>query len=84
MKTPPLSPFRWKEDPRPSIFLLDPHFRSRYKAGLIDGDEGLQYKQFGTNHLAKLPMANVHTGSLKHNQKEPHHAVHEDTPPIQT
>jgi len=46
-KTPPLSPFRWKEDPRPSIFATDPYFKSRRKAGLLDSDEGLKYKQFG-------------------------------------
>jgi len=55
MKTPPLSPFRWKEDPRPSIFLLDPHFRSRYKAGLIADGDGLKYKQFGTRHTSNQP-----------------------------
>ena len=64
-KTPPLSPFRWREDPRPSIFATDPHFRSRQKAGLIDDSEGLKYKQFGTRHLTELPMANIHTGTLK-------------------
>lgn len=58
---PPLSPFRWKEDPRPSIFATDPHFRSRYKAGLIDDGEGLKYKQFGTTHLSTTPLANIHT-----------------------
>jgi hypothetical protein len=58
-KTPPLSPFRWQEDPRPSIFFLDSHFRSRYKAGLIDDNDGLKYKQFGTNHLSKIPLDNT-------------------------
>ena len=62
--TSQLSPFRWKEDPRPSIFLLDPHFRSRYKAGLIDDNEGLKYKQFGTGHLSPTPLANIHTGTF--------------------
>jgi hypothetical protein len=62
MNTPPLSPFRWKEDPRPSIFLLDPHFRSRHKAGLIDDDEGLKYKQFGTRHTSDQPISNDKIG----------------------
>ena len=53
------SPFRWYEEERPSIFLLDPHFRSRYKAGLIDDNDGLKYKQFGTNHLSKIPLDNT-------------------------
>lgn len=66
MKTPPLSPFRWKEDPRPSIFATDPHFRSRHKAGLIDDDRGLKYKQFGTRHTSAKPLANIHTGTIKH------------------
>lgn len=66
MKAPPLSPFRWKEDPRPSIFLLDPHFRSRHKAGLIDDGEGLNYKQFGTRHTTTTPLANIHTDTLRH------------------
>jgi hypothetical protein len=66
MSKPPLSPFRWKEDPRPSIFLLDPHFRSRHKAGLIKNDDGLNYKQFGTRHTTAEPLANIHTGTLNH------------------
>jgi len=52
------SPFRWYEEERPSIFLLDPHFRSRRKAGLIDDDDGLKYKQFGTRHLSDEPISN--------------------------
>ena len=64
---PPLSPFRWQEDPRPSIFVKDPHFRSRYKAGLIDDDEGLKYKQFGTTHLSKVPLANIHASPHEYN-----------------
>lgn len=63
---PPLSPFRWKEDPRPSIFATDPHFKSRHKAGLLDDDEGLKYKQFGTGHTSLLPLANIHAGSIIH------------------
>lgn len=60
-----LSPFRWKEDPRPSIFYLDQHFRSRYKAGLIDDTDGLKYKQFGTTHLTETPLANIHIDKTK-------------------
>jgi hypothetical protein len=55
--TKTFTPFQWKKDPRPSIFLIDPHFRSRFKAGLIDDDDGLKYKQFGTNHLSPIPLA---------------------------
>ena len=66
---PPLSPFRWKEDPRPSIFYTDQHFRSRHKAGLIDDDAGLKYKQFGTTHTSALPLANIHAGTLEHTKK---------------
>jgi hypothetical protein len=47
------SPFLWQEEKRPSIFALDPHFRNRYKAGLIDDTGGLGYKQFGTYSRAK-------------------------------
>jgi hypothetical protein len=65
--TPPLSPFRWKEDPRPSIFATDPYFKSRHKAGLLDDDEGLKYKQFGTRYLSEIPLTNVHAGGLEHN-----------------
>jgi len=50
------SPFRWQEEVRPSIFATDPHFKSRHKAGLIDDDEGLKYKQFGAKHLSTEPM----------------------------
>jgi hypothetical protein len=67
--TKPVSPFRWYEEDRPSIFLLDPHFRSRYKAGLIDDDEGLKYKQFGTSHLTVRPYANIHAGGVGLNEK---------------
>jgi hypothetical protein len=66
--TPSLSPFRWKEDPRPSIFATDPHFRSRYKAGLIDNGEGLQYKQFGTRHTSKVPLGNIHSENIQHDK----------------
>jgi hypothetical protein len=66
MNKPPLSPFRWKEDPRPSIFLLDPHFRSRHKAGLLDDDAGLKYKQFGTRHASATPLTNIHNTPLNH------------------
>jgi len=63
MKEIPLSPFRWKEDPRPSIFYLDPHFRSRQKAGLIEDTTGLGYKQFGTYSRAAKPSPNKHANS---------------------
>jgi len=41
--SPPLSPFRWKEDPRPSIFLKDAYFRAK-GSGTIASEEGLGYK----------------------------------------
>lgn len=65
--TAPLSPFRWQEDPRPSIFATDPHFKSRHKAGLIDDSDGLKYKQFGTNHLSKVPLSNIHSAPPEYN-----------------
>jgi hypothetical protein len=64
----PLSPFEWAKEARPSIFALDPHFRSRHKAGLLDDDNGLKYKQFGTKHLSATPLANIHAGTLEHNK----------------
>ena len=51
---PPLSPFRWKEDPRPSIFLRDAYFRTK-GSGTIASEEGLGYKQFGTYTKARQP-----------------------------
>ena len=45
--SPPLSPFRWKEDPRPSIFLRDAYFRTK-GSGTLASEGGLGYKQFGT------------------------------------
>jgi hypothetical protein len=62
--TKPVSPFRWYEEVRPSIFATDPHFKSRFKAGLIDDDEGLKYKQFGTKHLSLTPLANIHSNPI--------------------
>lgn len=53
------SPFLWAEDVRPSIFATDPHFRSRHKAGLLDDDQGLKYKQFGTKHLSTEPLTSA-------------------------
>jgi hypothetical protein len=35
MKEHPESPFLWKNNKTPTVFALDPHFRSRQKAGLI-------------------------------------------------
>jgi hypothetical protein len=54
MPTPPLSPFRWGEDPRPSIFANDPHFRAK-GGGTVASEEGLGYKQFGTYTKARQP-----------------------------
>ena len=62
------SPFRWYEEVRPSISATDPHFRSRHKAGLIDDDSGLKYKQFGTKHLSLTPLTNIHNTPL--NERE--------------
>lgn len=59
---PPLSPFRWREDPRPSIFLRDAHFRTKGSGTLVN-EEGLGYKQFGTYAKARQP--NKHEGSPK-------------------
>ena len=52
--SPPLSPFRWREDPRPSIFLRDAYFRTK-GIGTIASEEGLGYKQFGTYTKARQP-----------------------------
>ena len=52
--SPPLSPFRWKEDPRPSIFLKDVYFRAK-GSGTIANESGLGYKQFGTYTKARQP-----------------------------
>ena len=35
--TPPLSPFLWAEDPRPSIFATDPAFKAKAGTGLTTG-----------------------------------------------
>ena len=51
---PPLSPFRWKEDPRPSIFLTDVYFRAK-GSGTIASEEALGYKLFGTYSKARQP-----------------------------
>ena len=51
---PPLSPFRWREDPRPSIFLRDAYFRAK-GSGTIASEKGLGYKQFGTYSKARQP-----------------------------
>ena len=66
MKENPLSPFLWKKNPRPSMFALDPHFRSKQKAGLLEDAEGLGYKQFGTFSRAATPSPNKHAGTLIH------------------
>jgi len=67
MKDHPLSPFLWRENPRPSIFANDLHFKSRQKAGLIDDSDGLKYKQFGTKHLSTIPLTNIHMESAEYN-----------------
>jgi len=64
--TPPLSPFRWKEDPRPSIFMEDVRFRAKIATGTITDDEGLGYKQFGVYTRAKERQPNKHEGVLEH------------------
>ena len=61
---PPLSPFRWKEDPRPSIFLEDVYFRTKNNKGTVKSEEGLGYKLFGTYSKARQP--NKHEGVLDH------------------
>lgn len=60
--SPPLSPFRWREDPRPSIFLRDAYFRTK-GSGTLASEEGLGYKQFGTYTKARQP--NKHEGAPK-------------------
>jgi hypothetical protein len=62
MKEHPESPFLWKKNKTPTVFALDPHFRSKQKAGLLEDAEGLGYKQFGTRHLNKLPLPSIHVG----------------------
>jgi hypothetical protein len=66
MKEHPDSPFLWKKTPRPSMFALDPHFRSKQKAGLLEDAEGLGYKQFGTFSRAATPSPNKHARTLIH------------------
>jgi hypothetical protein len=66
MPTPPLSPFRWKEDLRPSIFMEDVRFRAKIATGTITDDEGLGYKQFGVYTRAKERQPNKHEGALEH------------------
>jgi hypothetical protein len=61
---PPLSPFRWKEDPRPSIFLEDAYFRAKNPSNQLKNEEGLGYKLFGTYSKARQP--NKHEGVLEH------------------
>ena len=66
MKEHPQSPFLWKNDKSPTIFALDPHFKSKQKAGLLENEEGLGYKQFGTFSRAATPTPNKHTEVLTH------------------
>tara|TARA_R110000868_G_scaffold234674_4_gene488385 strand:- start:1997 stop:2290 length:294 start_codon:yes stop_codon:yes gene_type:complete len=65
MKEHPDSPFLWKKNKAPTVFVLDPHFRSKQKAGLLEDAEGLGYKQFGTFSRAATPSPNKHVGFLK-------------------
>jgi len=51
---------------RPSIFLLDPHFRAKKAVGTIASEEGLGYKQFGVFTRAKERQPNKHEGTLEH------------------
>jgi hypothetical protein len=60
------SPFLWRQHKAPTVFVLDPHFRSRQQAGLLADSEGLGYKQFGTFSRAAKPIPNKHTGVLEH------------------
>lgn len=61
-----ISPFLWKEDPRPSIFLKDPYFRAKNPSNQIKTEEDLGYKQFGTFTRAKERQPNKHEGVLEH------------------
>ena len=68
-KTKPINlcPFHWKEDPRPSIFLTDTHFRTRNSAGTLMDKNGIDYKSFGVYTRAKeKPQPNKHEGFLSH------------------
>ena len=41
----------WEElaqDPRPSVFVLDPYFRAKKSSGTIDGKEALSFKPYGS------------------------------------
>jgi hypothetical protein len=52
-----MSPFEWKKDPRPSIFLLDPAFRAKGVVATTD------YRAFGIYSRAKpsvKPFLNKH------------------------
>jgi hypothetical protein len=67
MKTEALNP--WDERrlvDRPSIFLLDPYFRTKNNKGTVKSEEGLGYKQFGTYTRAKERQPNKHEGVLEH------------------
>lgn len=67
-KCHPNSPFHWRENPRPSIFLQDVMFRA--KGAALHVDEGLSkeesliaYKQFGIYsraHPLSKPSLNKH------------------------
>ena len=66
---------------RPSIFLLDPHFRAKKAVGTIASEEGLGYKQFGVYTRAKERQPNKHEGVLDATPKAtraPNTKVHKD------
>jgi hypothetical protein len=67
MKTKALNP--WEElaqVDRPSIFLLDPYFRTKNPSNQIKSKEDLGYKQFGTFARAQQREPNKHEGVLEH------------------
>ena len=76
---PPLSPFRWREDPRPSIFAQDSFFRAKQATGTIKSEEGLGYKQFGTFTRAKERQPNKHEGVLEDAQTKAARAIDRKT-----
>jgi hypothetical protein len=52
-----MNPFEWRKDPRPSIFLQDPHFRAK---GVVVSTD---YKVFGIYSRARAsvkPFLNKH------------------------
>jgi len=72
MKEHPESPFLWKNNKTPTVFALDPHFRSKQKAGLLEDAEGLGYKQFGTFSRSVMPSPNKHAGYINTTKEKKH------------